>query len=234
MEIYLDNSATTRVSDEAFTAEREAMRVCYGNPSALHEKGGAAKAMLEKARAQVSALLGASPAEVFFSHAGTVANNTAIFGAVKARRKRGNRIVTTAAEHPSVARCMDWSAIRAEPGFEPHRPSSSMMTPSSGMRTILALSSSSSPQDQTSLKDGNSSMPASASESEEMPRDVSNLFLRSPDSTALLNAEALRIAKSKKSTGGSTMARRQPVMQPKKNFPPPLFSRCGVGHTTSA
>ena len=131
MEIYLDHSATTRVNDAAFKAAENAMRVCYGNPSALHGKGDEARHILQTARRQLADALGAKPEEVFFSHSGTLANNTAIFGAVKALKKRGNRIVTTAVEHPSVGRAMDeleaqgFEVIRLAPekdgGFDPER-----------------------------------------------------------------------------------------------------------------
>ena len=115
MEIYLDNSATTAVCPAAREAAVRAMEVCYGNPSALHGKGAEAKLLLEDARRAAAALLSAAPEEVYFSHSGTLANNTAIFGAAQAKKRAGNRIVTTAAEHPSVARCMD--ALEAQ-GFE--------------------------------------------------------------------------------------------------------------------
>ena len=113
--IYLDNSATTRVCSEAAAAAAAAMREDFGNPSAVHGAGIKAKTLLEKARAQAAKTLSCRPDEVYFSHSGTLANNTAVFGAALSLKKRGNRIVTTAAEHPSVGRCMD--ALEAR-GFE--------------------------------------------------------------------------------------------------------------------
>jgi cysteine desulfurase len=115
MEIYLDNSATTPVCHEAATAAAAAFSETYGNPSALHSMGAAAAQIIKNARREVAAPMGVSPDEIWFSHSGTLANNTAVFGAAVARKKRGSRIVTTAAEHPSVARCMD--ALEAQ-GFE--------------------------------------------------------------------------------------------------------------------
>lgn len=94
----------------------------YGNPSAVHSKGVKAKTALEKARGSIAEVLSCSPPEVYFSHSGTLANNTAIFGAAEAGKKRGNRIVTTAVEHPSVMRCMEileargFEVIRLRPG----------------------------------------------------------------------------------------------------------------------
>ena len=129
MEIYLDNSATTRVCKEALAAASAAMTQTYANPSAVHGAGVAAKTLLESARGTLAGALGAKPEEIYFSHSGTLANNTAIFGAVQAKKKQGNRIVTTAAEHPSVGRCMDqletqgFEVIRLAPdkngGFDP-------------------------------------------------------------------------------------------------------------------
>ncbi len=107
MEIYLDNSATTRVCPEAASAALSVMTEVYGNPSAVHSFGVKAKTVLENSRKALADALGADPTEIYFSHSGTLANNTAIFGAVNARKKMGNRIITTKLEHPSVARCMD-------------------------------------------------------------------------------------------------------------------------------
>ena len=115
MDIYLDNSATTQVCKEALEAAQNAMTVNYGNPSALHAVGNAAKGAVTAARRQIASVLGAAEEEVFFSPSGTLANNTAVFGAAAALKKQGNRIVTTAAEHPSVMRCMD--ALQVQ-GFE--------------------------------------------------------------------------------------------------------------------
>lgn len=115
MEIYLDNSATTMVCPEAVNAATAVMTENYGNPSAVHSKGVRAKNVLENARTRVAEVLSCTPGEVYFSHSGTLANNTAIFSAVEAGKKRGSRIVTTAVEHPSVARCMDALEVR---GFE--------------------------------------------------------------------------------------------------------------------
>ncbi|MBR0509191.1 MAG: cysteine desulfurase [Clostridia bacterium] len=126
MEIYLDNSATTPLCKEARDAMLSAAEVSYGNPSAVHGKGIEAKTLLETARRQVASVVGASPREIRFSHSGTLANNTAIFGAAAANRRSGNRIVTTAVEHPSVARCMDaleqqgFEVIRLKPSDDGH------------------------------------------------------------------------------------------------------------------
>lgn len=122
LEIYLDNAATTRVCPEAAEAALSVMTDIYGNPSAVHSSGVKAKTVLENSRRTLAEALGADSSEIYFSHSGTLANNTAIFGAVGARRKMGNRIVTTSLEHPSVSRCMEelnnqgFQIIRLSPG----------------------------------------------------------------------------------------------------------------------
>lgn len=104
--IYLDNSATTRPSEAAANALKLAADTVWGNPSALHEGGIEAGRLLDDSRKAVAAVLHSDPSEVFFTGSGTLANNTAIFGAAAALKNRGRRIITTAIEHPSVSECM--------------------------------------------------------------------------------------------------------------------------------
>lgn len=106
LEVYLDNSATTKVCPQAVSAVTEMLTENYGNPSSTHRKGLDAGEALITARKQVAGILSCSPDEIYFTTGGSIANNTAIYGAVKALRRRGNRIVTTSIEHPSVLRCM--------------------------------------------------------------------------------------------------------------------------------
>lgn len=106
MAVYLDNSATTRVCDEAAQKVMDVMQNHYGNPSSLHSMGVDAEQILNKARENVAAALYCKPSEITFTSGGTESNNLAVFGAVKALRRRGNRIVTTSIEHPSVLNAM--------------------------------------------------------------------------------------------------------------------------------
>ncbi len=115
MEIYLDNSATTKVCSEAINEMVETLSHSWGNPSSLHKKGTEASRVLENARLRISRAFSCSPQEVYFTSSGTTANNTAIFGAAYANRRRGNRIVTTSLEHPSVNEAMK---RLEEQGFE--------------------------------------------------------------------------------------------------------------------
>lgn len=100
-EIYLDNSATTPVDEKVREAMMEALG-CYGNPSSLHSKGLEGERMVHAARKQVAKALGAKEQEIYFTSGGTEANNTLVLGAAMAKRRQGNRIVTTAIEHASV------------------------------------------------------------------------------------------------------------------------------------
>ena len=78
------------------------MNDVYGNPSSLHSLGKQAEDELKNARRAVAASLGAQDSEVVFTSGGTEANNLAVLGAARARRRRGNKVVTTAVEHSSV------------------------------------------------------------------------------------------------------------------------------------
>ncbi len=102
MEVYLDNSATTKVCDTAIEYIKESLEQCWYNPSSLYKKGMDAERLVSRTRAAVAKMLNSREDEIFFVGCGTEANNTAIFGAVEHGKKRGNRIVTTAVEHPSV------------------------------------------------------------------------------------------------------------------------------------
>ena len=115
MEAYLDNSATTCLCSSAKERMVEAINKYYGNPSSLHSVGTASQRQLDAARAAVAKSLSCETEEIVFTNSGTLANNAAVFGAVHALRRRGNRIVTTCVEHPSVSECM---AQLEKEGFE--------------------------------------------------------------------------------------------------------------------
>jgi len=115
MEAYLDNSATTCLCSSAKERMVEAINKYYGNPSSLHSVGTASQRQLDAARAAVAKSLSCEAEEIVFTGSGTLANNTAIFGAAHALKRRGNRIVTTCVEHPSVSECM---AQLEKEGFE--------------------------------------------------------------------------------------------------------------------
>ena len=98
-EHYLDNAATTRPCEEAVEAALEQMRH-FGNPSSGHRPGLAAERALKLARRRVADALHTAPEQITFTGSGTEASNMALSGL--ADRRRGNRIVSTDAEHPAV------------------------------------------------------------------------------------------------------------------------------------
>lgn len=102
MEVYLDNSATTPLCKTAKARINMAMEQVWGNPSSLHEKGIEASLLLSTARRTLSKILCCDEKEVYFTSGGTESNNIAIFGAVNAMKRKGNKIITTCVEHPSV------------------------------------------------------------------------------------------------------------------------------------
>ena len=101
-EIYLDNSATTRVYPQAAEAAFKVMTEIYGNPSSLHMKGVEAEKVLEEARRDIADALGANPEGLYFTSGGTEANNLAVIGGALAKKRKGNKIVVSAYEHDSV------------------------------------------------------------------------------------------------------------------------------------
>lgn len=111
--IYLDNSATTRQYDDVTEIMLKCMKEDFGNPSSLYSLGLDAEKTLKKAREQVTDAIGSG--RTVFTSGGTEADNTAVFGAAKALKRRGRRIVTSAVEHPAVLECC--SRLEEE-GFE--------------------------------------------------------------------------------------------------------------------
>ncbi len=102
MEIYLDNSATTRVTDSVRTAVDQAMTEEYGNPSSSHRKGVEAERILRDAREKIARSLKVKEENIFFTSGGTESNNWAIYGTVSANHRSGNHLVTSSVEHASV------------------------------------------------------------------------------------------------------------------------------------
>ncbi len=107
MEVYLDNSATTKPCPGARKRLLEAVDLLWGNPSSLHQKGLEAQLLLEEARAFIAKCLSCRESELYFTSGGTESNNLAVFGAAKAMRHKGKRIVVSSVEHPSVSRAFD-------------------------------------------------------------------------------------------------------------------------------
>ncbi len=105
MFVYLDNSATTRQAEEVTKAEIEAIENVFGNPSSLYRLGLEAEKFIRECRSRAAKLISSSPEEIYFTSGGTESDNTAVYGAVRALRRQGKRIITTEIEHPAVLEC---------------------------------------------------------------------------------------------------------------------------------
>ena len=101
-QIYLDNASTTKLSDKVFQLTADTIDKIYANPDSLHALGLATERQMELARDSIAVSLNAKSEEIIFTSSGTEANNLAIFGAAEAQKRKGNKIISTNAEHPSV------------------------------------------------------------------------------------------------------------------------------------
>lgn len=132
--IYLDNAATTKPCAQACDAVAYAMRERFGNASSLHRMGILSGQILSSAKKTLLTALASSPkssgkqpldGDIYFTSGATESNNTALLGVCAAYKRLGNRIVSTAIEHPSVARVLDklesdgYEVIRLAPKDHP-------------------------------------------------------------------------------------------------------------------
>ena len=114
--IYADNAATTAMSEAAITRMTEVMKQTYGNPSSLYSIGQEAKEVLEQARADIAAVIGANPGEIIFTSGGSEADNQAITSAARFGARKGKKhIVSSAFEHHAVLHTLN---RLKEEGFE--------------------------------------------------------------------------------------------------------------------
>ena len=100
--VYLDHSATTPVDPRVVEAMLPYLTENFGNPSSVHLFGQEARAAVDRARRDVSALIGSRPNEIVFVSGGTEANNLAIQGLCEGALSHGRHIITSTIEHPSV------------------------------------------------------------------------------------------------------------------------------------
>ncbi len=114
-EIYLDNSATTRVFPEVAELMNRIFLEEYGNPSSMHHKGVEAEKELRTARETLAQILKVKEKNLLFTSCGTESDNLAIIGAARAAQRRGKHLITTPIEHPAVLETMKY--LESE-GFE--------------------------------------------------------------------------------------------------------------------
>lgn len=108
MEVYLDNSATTRVLPEVAQLMTKVMCEDYGNPSSMHRKGVEAESYIRYAKETLAKLLKVSEKEIIFTSGGTESDNMALIGCAMANMRRGRHLITTRIEHPAVLQTMNY------------------------------------------------------------------------------------------------------------------------------
>ena len=106
MEVYLDNSATTRCFDEVADYVAKIMMLDYGNPSSMHLKGVEAERYIRYAKDTLSRILKVNEKEIVFTSGGTESDNLALIGTAMAYARRGNHLITTKIEHPAILQTM--------------------------------------------------------------------------------------------------------------------------------
>ncbi len=108
--VYLDHAATTPVHPDVAAAMQRALAEGWGNPSSAHAFGREARRLVEDAREEVAALIGARPQEVVFTSGGTEADNLAILGVARLAREkgRGDHVVTSLVEHHAVLHACEY------------------------------------------------------------------------------------------------------------------------------
>lgn len=115
MEVYLDNSATTRAYDCVAELVGKVMVTDYGNPSSLHMKGVEAEQYIRYAKEIIAGNMKVLEKEIVFTSGGTESDNLALIGAAFANRRAGRHIITTCIEHPAVMQTMHYLE---EQGFQ--------------------------------------------------------------------------------------------------------------------
>ncbi|MDO4302315.1 MAG: cysteine desulfurase family protein [Bacillota bacterium] len=106
MEVYLDNSATTRCFDQVAELMTHIMCEDYGNPSSLHRKGVQAEKYVRYAKEVIARNLKVNEKEIFFTSGGTESDNLALRGCAYANCRSGRHLITTRVEHPAILQTM--------------------------------------------------------------------------------------------------------------------------------
>lgn len=115
MEVYLDNSATTRCYKEVGELVYKVMCQDYGNPSSMHRKGVDAEHYIKDAKETLAKILKVQAKEIYFTSGGTESDNLALIGTARANKRRGNHLITSSIEHPAILNTMRY--LEEEEGF---------------------------------------------------------------------------------------------------------------------
>lgn len=113
--VYADNAATTKMDKDVLKIMIKSLEEDYGNPSSIYKKGRDAKVLIEKARKQVAAAIGAKESEIIFTSGGSEGDNYAISGVARSRQQKGKHIISSKIEHHAVLHTLN--ALEKE-GFE--------------------------------------------------------------------------------------------------------------------
>lgn len=98
--IYMDNAATTRITDSVFEAMLPYLKENYGNPSAIYSLGQRSRAAIENSRIKIAELLGVKASEIYFTSSGSESDNWALKGSLLPNQE--NHLISSKIEHPAV------------------------------------------------------------------------------------------------------------------------------------
>ncbi len=115
MEVYLDNSATTRCYESVRELVGKVMCEDYGNPSSMHRKGIEAETYMKESKETFAKLLKVQEKELYFTSGGTESDNLALIGCARANHRAGKHLITSSIEHPAILNTMQY--LEQEEGF---------------------------------------------------------------------------------------------------------------------
>lgn len=115
MEIYLDNSATTKCYESVRDVVGKVMCEDYGNPSSVHKKGVEAERYIRDAKETIAKALRVNEKEIVFTSGGTESDNLALIGAARANQRAGKHLITSSIEHPAILNTMRY--LEEEEGY---------------------------------------------------------------------------------------------------------------------
>ncbi|MBN1468738.1 MAG: cysteine desulfurase [Fusobacteriaceae bacterium] len=106
-EIYLDNSASTKIDSNVLSYLYSIYETCYGNPSSVHKIGQKSRKIIDESRELISSFLNIKNRELIFTSSGSESNNLALRGIMKSSKYKGNHIISTKIEHSSVLKTLE-------------------------------------------------------------------------------------------------------------------------------